>query len=646
MKVNPRPKTSFKLSKNFKEVRFKGEQRTLKIRAGTIAKLNRKANFGKVGNKKNTGSIVKSKKRSATLKKENTKGSSLSSFPIDNKKKNLYSSQKKAKNKGSFLSQELNEEKHSFLSEGEKKSNKKRAREKASKPENKAKIPNKERAKKERLTASYTKNLKSAGTKQLIDKSFALFDQDEDTEGLRQFQNQAKNSEKLLKGTKKVQRFVTKNEKFSRSVTAGKLDDLRFSSGKKVENVGELANGSIKRTMTQKTGFSQATTNIRQTITKAVSKAVTSLTTGSPVGWIGASVLVVFVVFIGLLLMFSSQSNASTDSDGVIYVKHWDGKDAYHSSLLAQRYGITAEQIDSFIKSEGFTVDERATGREFLRLQALSGIDVRMLVAFGQMESSFGTAGVAQEFPKANIFGYGAFDNDPNQGASWDNTRAVTEFRNTQIDSFGNRTVAIMDARASAYHNNTLKPGEFVYWTQLNAGKPRAEIAEKLDKWIDEHGGTPDPPGGYGPVGGGGGAGLANLDKVLGQVISGEFGGVTGQCYAVSAYYAHSINSQIILRNGVKASAIGSDYPWASWNWTVINNPKYKDIRAGDIINYAPGANMGTWNTDSYYGHTGVVGKVLGNNQYILYDQNPTPLKTWTVTFTEGSAASVVRPPK
>lgn len=671
MKVNPRSKDSFKLPKNFKDVRFKGEQRALKIRAGTIAKFNKKTNFGKAVDKKKTGHTIKYKKGKTTFKKDSVKGESSSPTLIDTKKKNLYSSQKKAKNKGSFLSQELNEEKHSFLSEGEKKSNKKkeqkdsedkhnlankgayrknqnkkRLEEKISIQENKAKLTNKESAKKGSLSASYTKTLKTAGTKQIIDKSFALFDQDEDTEGLRQFQNQAKNSEELLKGTKKVQRFVTKNEKFSRSVTAGKLDDLRFSSGKKVENVGKLANGSIKRTMTKKTGFSQATSNIRQTITKAVSKAVTSLTTGSPVGWIGASVLVVFVVFIGLLLMFSSQSNASTDSDGVIYVKHWDGKDAYHSSLLAQRYGITAEQIDSFIKSEGFTVDERATGKEFLRLQALSGIDVRMLVAFGQMESSFGTAGVAQEFPKANIFGYGAFDNDPNQGASWDNTRAVTEFRNTQIDSFGNRTVAIMDARASAYHNNTLKPGEFVYWTQLNAGKPRAEIAEKLDKWIDEHGGTPDPPGGYGPVGGGGGAGLANLDKVLGQVISGEFGGVTGQCYAVSAYYAHSINSQIILRNGVKASAIGSDYPWASWNWTVINNPKYKDIRAGDIINYAPGANMGTWNTDSYYGHTGVVGKVLGNNQYILYDQNPTPLKTWTVTFTEGSAASVVRPPK
>lgn len=329
-----------------------------------------------------------------------------------------------------------------------------------------------------------------------------------------------------------------------------------------------------------------------------------------------------------------------------MYVKHWDGKDAYHSSLLAQRYGITAEQIDGFIKNEGYTsVDSRATGKEFLRLQTLSGIDVRMLVAFAQMESSYGTAGVAKQFPKANIFGYGAFDNDPNQGASWDNTRAVKKFRSTQIDSFGNRTIAIMDERARAYHSNTLGPGEYVYWTSLDAGKPRAAIAEKLDKWIDDHGGTPDPPGGYGPIGGGG-AGLAVLDKLLGQSVSGEFGGMTGQCYAVSAYYAHSINSSIILKNGIAASDIGSNYPWGSWNWTVVNNPSYKDIRAGDIINFKKGANMGSWVADSDYGHTGVVGKVLGNNQFLFYDQNPGPLKTWTVTFVPGGISSVIHPPK
>lgn len=602
MKVNPRARDSFKLPKNVKVFHFKGKQKTLKIQAGTIAKFKQKTAFQ---------GLDKAKKKE-----------------VIHKKKKIDSDKKESKKGASSVSQKKNQ-KNTTFSRINGKNNKK------------------QHTKNEQFKASYAKNIKSIGTKQLVNKTFSVFEQDEDTEGIGQIKTQAKNSNRLLKGTKKVQRFVTKNEKFSQSVTNGKLDDLRFSKGKNVKNTKTVTEHSIKKNVPKSVNLSQVSTKIRQTVAKAVSKAVSSLTSGNPIVWIGAGIFVVLIMFIGMIAMLSSQDNTSSDSQGAMYVKHWDGKDAYHSSFLAQRYGITAEQIDGFIKSEGFTVDERATGKEFLRLQALSGIDVRMLVAFGQMESSFGTAGVAKEFPKANIFGYGAFDNDPNQGASWDNTRAIKEFRSTQIDDFGNRTIAIMDERASAYHNNSLKPGEFVYWTQLNAGKPRAEIAEKLDKWIDDHGGTPNPPGGYGPINGGGsgGTGLANLDKMLGKVISGEYGGETGQCYAVSAYYAHSINPQIILKNGVRASAIGSDYPWASWNWEVINNPQYKDIRAGDIINYVPGANMGTWNTDSYYGHTGVVGKVLGNNQYILYDQNPTPLKTWTVTFTKGSVTSVVRPP-
>lgn len=630
MKVNPRARDSFKLPKNVKVFHFKGEQKTLKIRAGTIAKFKQKTAFQGLDKTKKK-EVIHKKKKIDSDKKESKKGTSTFS-------------QKKNQTEQSSFSKNQNK---SVESKKQKKSIEKKNQKNTTFSRINGKNNKKQHTKKDQLKASYAKNIKSVGTKQLVNKTFSVFEQDEDTEGIGQIKTQAKNSNRLFKGTKKVKGFVTKNEKFSQSVTNGKLDDLRFSKGKNVKNTKTGTEHLIKKNVPKSINLSQVSTNVRQTVTKAVSKAVSSLTSGNPIVWIGAGIFVVLIMFIGMIAMLSSQDTTSSDSQGAMYVEHWDGKDAYHSSFLAQRYGITAEQIDGFIKSEGFTVDQRATGKEFLRLQALSGIDVRMLVAFAQMESSFGTAGVAQEFPKANIFGYGAFDNDPNQGASWDNTRAIKEFRSTQIDDFGNRTIAIMDERASAYHNNTLKPGEFVYWTQLNAGKPRAEIAEKLDKWIDDHGGTPKPPGGYGPINGGGsgGAGLANLDKMLGKVISGEYGGVTGQCYAVSAYYAHSINPKIILDNGERASAIGSDYPWASWNWKVINNPKYKDIRAGDIINYAPGANMGTWNTDSYYGHTGVVGKVLGNNQYILYDQNPTPLKTWTVTFTEGSAASVVRPP-
>lgn len=37
------------------------------------------------------------------------------------------------------------------------------------------------------------------------------------------------------------------------------------------------------------------------------------------------------------------------------------------------------------------------------------------------------------------------------------------------------------------------------------------------------------------------------------------------------------------------ASEIGNDYPWSSIGWTVIKNPNYSDIKAGDVINFGQG---------------------------------------------------------
>jgi hypothetical protein len=609
MKVHVKSKERFKLPKK-QGSGFKGEPKSLTIRAGTIAKLKEKAAFGSTNHKKNIVNEKKSKQ-----KKDNKKDhSSFSEKKEVSKKQSKKDSSTEANNKKT-----------------QQRFQKKKEAKKAAAYKNKAK------------SSSFSSSIAKISTKQFLDKSLSALNHEEENEGLEKFRGTAKNSSKLFKTAKKTRGFVTKNEKFSKSVTQGKLESLRFSAGKEGGSAKKVANKALKKSMKQRT-TSQIGATIKKTVVQGVSKAISVAATSNPIGWIGALLGFLLLLFMGMLLMFSSGSSSASDN-GSVYVKHWDGKDAYHSSLLAQRYGITAKQIDEFIKNEGYTVDERATGKEFIRLQSLSGIDVRMLVAFAQMESSFGTAGVAKEFPKANIFGYGAFDNDPNQGASWDNTRAVKEFRSTQIDSFGNKTIAIMDDRARAYHNNTLKPGQFVYWTALDAGKPRAAIAEKLDKWIDDHGGTPDPPGGFGPAGGGG-AGLAVLDKLLGQAVSGEFGGDTGQCYAVTAYYAHSITPEIILRGHDAASSIGDDYPWSSWKWTVVKNPSYKDIRPGDIINFHTGANMGTWVADSMYGHTGVVGKVMGNNQFLLYDQNPGPLKTWTVTYVPGGISSVIHPPK
>jgi surface antigen len=324
-------------------------------------------------------------------------------------------------------------------------------------------------------------------------------------------------------------------------------------------------------------------------------------------------ILAVFLYLLGANQENESSAQDSTTTTGVTYVAHWSGSDAYHHDFLAQRYGITAEQIDGFIASQGFSnLDKRATGEAFLEAQSSSGIDVRVLVTFAQWESSYGTAGVAKSYPEANLWGYGCFDNDPNQGRDWPSERAYADFRAFQIEKLGNRTLAILDEKASKYNAGDMSVQ--VYWTASgDIGKKRATTMEALDKYIDEHGGTPEPPSGYGTTGGKG-----NI-TVLNQMLGNRIG--SGECYAVAHYYSQALGGPALVGH-MYASEIGTDYAWAIFGWTVDTSPTYDEIRAGDIINFSgPNAIY-----PSEYGHTAVVASVDGNGKLTIYDQNPHPL--------------------
>jgi len=65
------------------------------------------------------------------------------------------------------------------------------------------------------------------------------------------------------------------------------------------------------------------------------------------------------------------------------------------------------------------------------------------------------------------------------------------------------------------------------------------------------------------------------------------------------------------------ASQIGSDYDWPHFHWSVIQSPKYSDIKAGDVINFGTGGFA-----TSEYGHTAVIASVDGNGYYTTYEQN------------------------
>lgn len=317
--------------------------------------------------------------------------------------------------------------------------------------------------------------------------------------------------------------------------------------------------------------------------------------------------LVLFMLFCG---MAKSNNNAEADAvDGRRYTKGWSSGDAYHHDFLVQRYGIKAEQIDGYIASLGLKVDARATGKAFLKMQEISGIDVRVLVAFAQAESSFGTAGVAQQFPQANIFGYGAFDSDPNNGATYNNDRAVVAFRHTQIDQYGENTLAILDDAARTHH----KP---VYWTAIDAGKTRATIMETFNTYIDTHGNTPDAPHqgaqtGTGEVAPGlpsatipKGYSVSNPQPLPQQMPTGDpF--PWGQC----TWYCWARLQQLGLSTNIP---LGNAETWDDGGWAVSSQPQKHHV----VVFAAGQAGAGG------VGHVGIVEDVKADGSILISEAN------------------------
>ena len=167
------------------------------------------------------------------------------------------------------------------------------------------------------------------------------------------------------------------------------------------------------------------------------------------------SPLLLVLVIVGAMAG-NPDSNTTTEVDGVTYVEHWSNGDAYTHNLLAQRYGIKAEQLDSFLDSTGIHYDKsRINGKKLLEWQAASGLDVRAIVAIAQLESSLGTAGVATQ-KGANMFGYGAFDSNPDNATNFNDESAVTGLTKVTIIENKNETFKIQDDKAKKNAAGTL----------------------------------------------------------------------------------------------------------------------------------------------------------------------------------------------
>ncbi|MGT2756207.1 CHAP domain-containing protein [Streptococcus ovuberis] len=186
---------------------------------------------------------------------------------------------------------------------------------------------------------------------------------------------------------------------------------------------------------------------------------------------------------------------AATISDGTRllvaqnpYVEHWSRDTAYEHDMFKQRYGITAEQLDGFIallSSE--TESTRVTGEKLLNWQQISGIDARVLMAYAMQDSSLGfVESGSSEQPK--LWKHGS---DKPDATDEEHVVALAAFLRQEK----NQSVKKQDEKYKANQENTLdskKSGQ-LYFDDESA-KVRVAFMEDIDRWIDEHGGTPSAP--------------------------------------------------------------------------------------------------------------------------------------------------------
>lgn len=148
--------------------------------------------------------------------------------------------------------------------------------------------------------------------------------------------------------------------------------------------------------------------------------------------------LPVLIIIILMGAVGGGGTNGSPQSqNGVTYADHWSDGDPYTHNLLVHRFGITAEQLDGFLDTLGISYDKnRINGKKLLEWEAKSNLDVRGIVAIALNESSLGTAGVATN-PGANMFGFGAYDSNPEYASNFNDEIAVVGL--TQQTIIGNK---------------------------------------------------------------------------------------------------------------------------------------------------------------------------------------------------------------
>jgi len=175
-------------------------------------------------------------------------------------------------------------------------------------------------------------------------------------------------------------------------------------------------------------------------------------------------------------------------------IKNYSTGDAYTHELTTKWYEATAEDLDAYLMTQNIpTFPERINGEKLLHWQELSGIDVRAIMSKSKWESSWGTRGVAATVEGCNMFGYGAYDSNPEACAEFSDEDAMIALGEKMKERPYWHSFKLMDDAALMYnHGEGPKPEGGVYYSSTVihddcglTGQCRAQEMDNITKFVE-----------------------------------------------------------------------------------------------------------------------------------------------------------------
>ncbi|MDO4681083.1 MAG: phage tail spike protein [Aerococcus sp.] len=99
--------------------------------------------------------------------------------------------------------------------------------------------------------------------------------------------------------------------------------------------------------------------------------------------------------------------------------KYWSHSDLTRHDLGWKLSGLTANQLNNWVKGSNPSSPFNGQGNVFIEAQRQSGLDARYILAHAALESGWGTSNIARKYH--NYFGIGAFDSNPENAGNFSN---------------------------------------------------------------------------------------------------------------------------------------------------------------------------------------------------------------------------------